>query len=332
VPISARTAEQLEAYARRLLAFLEDSAHAAAPPALADIAYTFQVGREPLAHRAALCARSCDELARQLRQLAAGDATIAGGYRGRVTGAAGIADVADVADVGPGSGEADDVEAIARCWAAGGDVAWPRRSRGEPAGRISLPTYPFAKRRHWVPRIRGLYGRAGVRTSAAANTAATTAANTAATTAANTAATTAVPGAIRDLGPGDDLERTVVRVLAQTLKVDGDHLETDLSLMDLGADSIVMLQVLDDLEQATGARLSPSDFVAPPSARMIVQEIARNHGDTWRAHAQGRAPSPAAARGSAEQRSPELVELAALADQILAGAMSFEHALETLLR
>src|SRR5690606_34021703 len=53
VPLSARTAPQLEALAGALQHFLT-ARDAAERPGLADIAYTLQVGRDPMAERLAL--------------------------------------------------------------------------------------------------------------------------------------------------------------------------------------------------------------------------------------------------------------------------------------
>ncbi|HET8845135.1 MAG TPA: SDR family NAD(P)-dependent oxidoreductase, partial [Ktedonobacteraceae bacterium] len=40
--------------------------------------------------------------------------------------------------------------ALARLWIAGMPVAWQRRYQSEHRQRVSLPTYPFARERHWL--------------------------------------------------------------------------------------------------------------------------------------------------------------------------------------
>ena len=54
--------------------------------------------------------------------------------------------------------EAVLLTALGRLWIAGAEIDWPAISEGERRRRVSLPTYPFARTRHWVdPEI---YSRA----------------------------------------------------------------------------------------------------------------------------------------------------------------------------
>jgi acyl transferase domain-containing protein len=41
-------------------------------------------------------------------------------------------------------------EAIGRLWLAGVTVDWPAYRAGRPAGRVSLPAYPFQRKRYWI--------------------------------------------------------------------------------------------------------------------------------------------------------------------------------------
>ncbi|MGH2853657.1 MAG: SDR family NAD(P)-dependent oxidoreductase, partial [Solirubrobacteraceae bacterium] len=45
--------------------------------------------------------------------------------------------------------------ALAEVWVRGVDVDWGAAFRGTGAKRISLPTYAFQRRRHWLPALRG---------------------------------------------------------------------------------------------------------------------------------------------------------------------------------
>ncbi len=40
---------------------------------------------------------------------------------------------------------------IAQLWAKGGCVDWKLLYQGSRPQRMSLPTYPFAKERYWIP-------------------------------------------------------------------------------------------------------------------------------------------------------------------------------------
>ncbi len=103
---------------------------AAAGPAetvpLRDLAYTLQVGREPMAERVAFVARSLEELAGALRGFVAGGAP-------------------PVPASAPG-----ELARLGARWAEGGEIDWARLSPGVRPRRIHLPAYPFARERHWV--------------------------------------------------------------------------------------------------------------------------------------------------------------------------------------
>ncbi|WP_460443999.1 SDR family NAD(P)-dependent oxidoreductase, partial [Amycolatopsis cihanbeyliensis] len=119
VPLSARTAEELAELAGNLLRFLDRPD----PPALPAIAGTLRVGRAAMARRAALLVHTLDELRAGLREV----------HQGRPVAPEGAGELAE----------------LARDWCAGGDIDWAARYP-DPPHRVSLPTYPFRARRHWI--------------------------------------------------------------------------------------------------------------------------------------------------------------------------------------
>ncbi|MCQ8769834.1 SDR family NAD(P)-dependent oxidoreductase [Streptomyces telluris] len=125
--------------ARSTLAALAAGLPAGAGPdaPLADIAYTTQIGREPMAERLAVVASDTGELRAVLRAFLDGSPTA--GHRGTVTGAA----VAAVPD-------STDPHVLARSWAAGAAPDWRALHRGRTARKVALPLYPFARVRCWV--------------------------------------------------------------------------------------------------------------------------------------------------------------------------------------
>ncbi|MEG8178092.1 ACP S-malonyltransferase [Nocardia terpenica] len=131
--LSARSPEQLREHARAVA----DHCESAGAPA--DIAYTLQLGREPLPHRLALVTASATELAAGLRHFAA-------------TGAPGTDTWYAVADDRPDTVEGGDLRELARHWVGGAAVDWPALHTGSHPRRVSLPTYPFARERHWIPQ------------------------------------------------------------------------------------------------------------------------------------------------------------------------------------
>ncbi|CAG7645219.1 SDR family NAD(P)-dependent oxidoreductase [Actinacidiphila bryophytorum] len=123
VVLSARDGDRLAEQARRLHAALDTYTDAD----LADIAYTLQTGREALDERLGFVAHSLDEVREQLtRHLRGG------------TGETG----------GPGA-------AVLDRWLAGEPVDWSALHTGAVRRRLALPTYPFARERHWAPDPHG---------------------------------------------------------------------------------------------------------------------------------------------------------------------------------
>ncbi|MEU3874082.1 SDR family NAD(P)-dependent oxidoreductase, partial [Streptomyces sp. NPDC029704] len=149
---------------------------------LADIAYTTQTGREPMAERLAVVASDTDELRSVLRAFLDGSPTA--GYRGTVTAAAAVT-----------APDTTDPHVLARSWAAGAAPDWRALHRDRKARKVALPLYPFARVRCWVDVDRpAAAGQALGATTAAAG--APTAAADAPTAATSAAPATPQPDAV----------------------------------------------------------------------------------------------------------------------------------------
>jgi polyketide synthase PksL len=164
VPLSAKTAEQLEERARDLLKRIrasgacglppEDATPSSEPVDLAAVAYTLQVGRDAMEERLAFVVSSVDQLAEKLGAYIDGEREIESAYQGRVE---------------PGNGRMtamgrdDDMQEVldrwiarkkfakvAQSWAGGLNVDWTKLYRDGRPRRVSLPTYPFVKERYWI--------------------------------------------------------------------------------------------------------------------------------------------------------------------------------------
>lgn len=135
--LSARTPEQLAASVDNWLD------HLRAHPDLdvARVAYTSQVGREPMRFRLALVAEDLAEVVDRLTRWRAGDTAAV------VTGEAKRPATAVRAERAKGRPLAE----LARVWAAGGMIAWHSLyPKGTPTRLGGLPTYPFATTGYWV--------------------------------------------------------------------------------------------------------------------------------------------------------------------------------------
>ena len=115
--LSARTSSALETAAANLAAHLRKHPDLN----LADVAYTLQLGRRAFQHRRAhVCKDYSDALAalEKPRQ--------------------------------PELHEQDGLESVARRWTAGVEIDWTALHHGQHRRRVSLPTYPFERRRYWL--------------------------------------------------------------------------------------------------------------------------------------------------------------------------------------
>ncbi|MBV9488500.1 MAG: SDR family NAD(P)-dependent oxidoreductase, partial [Verrucomicrobia bacterium] len=161
IVLSARNRERLTTVARDLGRFLAQSAEADAP--LSSVAYTLQVGREPLEERAATVVTSRADLIAKLNRLSGGDPE--GFLFGRVKRER-MQPASESVDA-PGDSAvtqalaAGDLDRLARFWVSGTIVNWDdlrQGSRGVPGRRVSLPGYPFSRERCWVPAVATFQG------------------------------------------------------------------------------------------------------------------------------------------------------------------------------
>jgi polyketide synthase PksL len=147
--LSARDEDALVRYARRMVEFLGRDTDAT----LREIADTSRIGRTALPVRLAVLATTRAELGEKLARWADAPSRASGiddchtgrvvdaGAEGLISGDAGETFLAELM-------RRDDMRTLARLWVAGAQIDWaaaPTSSR-----RVSLPTYPFARDRHWV--------------------------------------------------------------------------------------------------------------------------------------------------------------------------------------
>lgn len=140
--LSAKSTAQLKNRAKDLI----DHLHAHREIDLNDIAYTLQIGREPMKDRLAIIAGSVEELKGFLT------AYLNGQYQQLYLSNT-------LADVLPESNDDrrdvktalvnKDRHALARLWVKGIHIDWPLLYEGIKPSKISLPTYPFARERYW---------------------------------------------------------------------------------------------------------------------------------------------------------------------------------------
>ncbi len=145
LPLSAASEAALRELAGRYLAWLDERAEdltdaAAGASLLADMAWTAGAGRSHFAHRAAVVFRDAGSLRDGLLALAEAD-------EGREPQA-----VPDGDDTSQRDGAL--VAEVAAAYEAGLPISFAELFAGETRRRISLPGYPFQRRRHWIGKPR----------------------------------------------------------------------------------------------------------------------------------------------------------------------------------
>ncbi|WP_313918018.1 SDR family NAD(P)-dependent oxidoreductase, partial [Tahibacter sp.] len=153
VVLSARTEERLRVQAQRLLDAI--AARAFGDADLASVAYTLQVGREGMEHRLGFTAGTMQELTQRLQRFADGEPSVDGLYRGEVKRNR------EALLLFGGDEELQEATAkwlergkyakVLDAWVKGMAFDWKRLYPHGTPRTMSLPTYPFANERYWLP-------------------------------------------------------------------------------------------------------------------------------------------------------------------------------------
>jgi polyketide synthase PksN len=155
VVLSARNAERLQERGQQLLSTISNEGWG--DDRLLDLAFTLQVGREAMDERLAMQVQSMSELKEKLSAHLSG---LDGGsdlYRGQVKRNMDVLatftaddDLAAAVDAWVAKGK---LRKLLDLWVKGMPFDWNKLYRETKPQRISLPTYPFARERYWVPQL-----------------------------------------------------------------------------------------------------------------------------------------------------------------------------------
>ncbi|QGZ36670.1 SDR family NAD(P)-dependent oxidoreductase [Stappia indica] len=130
------------------------SAESRTAPPLDAVAYTLQVGREAFAHRLGIEAQSVEDLVARLSDWLAGKAG-AGIHTGAATGTGGLLATLRgdgvLQELAERAWQDCRLDKLLALWAGGIDIDWARLPRSTRPAIVSLPTYPFARDRYWLP-------------------------------------------------------------------------------------------------------------------------------------------------------------------------------------
>lgn len=148
--LSAKTEEQLHKMAERLLLHLSH----APKYDISRIAYTLQVGREAMGKRLAFLVESHEELLKRLSEYVSGNKEKSACYESQINSDSEKSDVfldkERLHDFVKECVKEKKYSKLLTFWVNGADVDWKTFYDKKSILPVNLPTYPFAKDRHWL--------------------------------------------------------------------------------------------------------------------------------------------------------------------------------------
>ncbi|MDB6131197.1 MAG: Acyl-CoA synthetase, partial [Verrucomicrobiales bacterium] len=162
--LSARSASELQAMGARLCGYLQENQHIS----LEQVSYTLQVGRASFSHRYSFVCASLGEAIEKLKSFdlskisASMDQTGANDFQFRDKNFPGLEAFCQQNVEGWGYHKSV-LETVGEAWRLGSRIEWKSFYKAKLPGRISLPTYPFERKKYWIEpgdhKIRGLEER-----------------------------------------------------------------------------------------------------------------------------------------------------------------------------
>ncbi|XYH97119.1 SDR family NAD(P)-dependent oxidoreductase [Sorangium sp. So ce1128] len=275
----AEMARELVAARPDIAAQTGGSAAASGALPLLDLAYTLQVGREAMEERLAVVARSTRELSEKLHAFSLRGECGEGVFRRPVSPANGPAAAAGEGTAVDALLARRDLRGLAALWAGGASVDWTRLHGASRPVRLSLPTYPFERTRHWLPRLAAhIAGTHGPALAGEADAG--------------------------ELLSGEDHVRAELReILAEKLKIDAGELDEDTELQQYGADSILNAMILQTVQEKFGGQLPLSAIVEHPTLRTLASFV---HAELFTGEEAAGEPRKRSVRERAPAQAPRL--------------------------
>ncbi|MWV45524.1 SDR family NAD(P)-dependent oxidoreductase [Paenibacillus sp. HJL G12] len=274
---SATDVERLHAVAKGMRDYIASNGKIS----LIDLAYTLQVGREALASRLAIVAKRKAELIQGLDDFLQSKPDVQpvdsavpmfiGNAEGGLHGNA-LSLMNDEESMAQQFRNSRDLDIIAMYWAKGGKVAWSLLFQEAKGRVISLPNYPFKRERYWIPAetdkslneiVKQYEGRDSVNEKAPI-----------------------IMGAKEneaDFENGNDrggslvqeeVERYLVGFFSEKLEMAEQDINVCRDLQDYGADSILMMKLIREVEQRYDLSISGRELLNYPTIRSISALLA----------------------------------------------------------
>ncbi len=146
--LSAATKEKLFAKCQKLLEAIEKEEYS--KQYLVNLAYTLQVGREDMKVRLAFLTTSMDKLKEQLRKIIDNNMAVAAIYYGDLRNKENKQEQEENLEQKLREWiEVRDYDKLLKSWIEGIRIGWSSLYKEKLPRRISLPTYPFDKKKYW---------------------------------------------------------------------------------------------------------------------------------------------------------------------------------------
>ena len=251
--LSARDSDRIREAAANLLRFLESHEDLA----LVDLAFTLQVGRQPMEERLAWTASSLVEARDKLRSFINNEA----GSRVFCGNAERTEETVGLLLTGPEGKQFlatayqnRSLEKLARLWTAGVQIDWAEFYHDSEPRRIPLPGYPFVRNRYWHPvspdTTELLPEETDKRRGAE------------------------IAGASQQF-----VAEQLRKIIARALNSSPTEIVDDRDLARYGFDSLYVLRVAEEIEEVLGLRIPAKTFFECRTLRDLVSRVAAMSGD-----------------------------------------------------
>ncbi|RKZ68397.1 MAG: hypothetical protein DRQ99_03980, partial [Candidatus Parabeggiatoa sp. nov. 3] len=151
IVLSAKNDNRLQAVAQQMVDFLEKHPDILWP----NLAYTLQVGREAMEERLAMVASGVEDFKKKLTQYVQGQTEIDDFERGNISIRKAQSELLIEGEEGKEFLRIiiknQKLTKLAQLWISGTEIDWQLLYPNQKPQRISLPTYPFARERYWIP-------------------------------------------------------------------------------------------------------------------------------------------------------------------------------------
>lgn len=224
--LSAKKSQQLLEQVELLYQTIETKKYTDAD--LSNIAYTLQTGREFFDERLAFIASSIQEAREKLLHFMQGKEDSF--YRGRSQKENNVFKILQqdtgIKEIMKSWIENGEYQKILCVWVNGFQVDWKLFYKGKKAKKVSLPSYPFEKKRYWLDMDEK---------------------KTCANRAINETISVVKPEKKKSLSK-QSTENLIRKVLSNLLCVEENEIKSDMQLKDSGVDSIILTQLLHQLQ------------------------------------------------------------------------------------